>query len=525
MVRITRLWPVSFRATQHTPALQLTSQILLLDHWRAMGDNGCMDLGLNLDKRDDAPVYRQLYLQIRRLILDGRLPPGTRLPASRKLAQEYGLGRVTVTAAYGQLEAEGFVESRVGAGTFVVQLADPLPAGEETIPFRPALSRWGSRVQHAVMEREPTGEPPRGNDLEIEFGFGRSFPHIFPYDIWRRLLARYLSTDDAMLSRYGSEAGFFPLRRAVAHYLAAWRGVRAEAEQVVVVSGMQQALDILARLLLNAGDEVVVETPGYTAAFELFRLHGARLTAVPVDDHGLDVTAIPETSRARLAFVTPSNQFPRGGTMPFQRRLALLNWARRHNTLLLEDDYDGELRYDNHPIPALQGLDREGRVVYLGTFSKVLFPALRLGYVVLPPSLLQPFLQAKGLLDRGSPTLTQAAVADFISEGHFERHLQRLRQEYGERRQVLVDALAKQLGERVHWAPAAAGLHVMVYLDEGCDEAQVVRQAAAAGVGVYPGAPYHLQRPSPPSILLGFSGLNPAEIKEGVRRLAGVVNG
>jgi GntR family transcriptional regulator / MocR family aminotransferase len=479
-----------------------------------------MDLDLKLDKSAGTPVYRQLYRQIRRLILGGQLPPGARLPASRKLAQQYGLGRVTVTAAYCQLEAEGFVESRVGAGTFVVQLPEPLLTGEGMTAFNPALSRWGNRIQDAVMEREPAVEPLRANGLEIDFGFGRSFPHIFPYDIWRRLLARYLSTDDIMLSRYGSEAGFYPLRQAIAAYLGQWRGVQAKAEQVVVVSGMQQALDILARLLLNAGDEVVVETPGYTTAFELFRLHGAGLTAVPVDDDGLDVTAIPPSSRARLAFVTPSNQFPRGGTMPFRRRLALLNWARRHDILVLEDDYDGELRYDNHPVAALQGLDHEGRVVYLGTFSKVLFPALRLGYVVLPPALLQPFLQAKGLLDRGSPTLTQAAVADFISEGHFERHLQRLRQEYGERRQVLVDALAKHLGERVHWAPVAAGLHVMVYLDEGCDEAQVVRQAAAAGVGVYPGAPYHLQRPSPPSILLGFSGLNPAEIEQGVRRLA-----
>jgi GntR family transcriptional regulator / MocR family aminotransferase len=484
-----------------------------------------MDLDLKLDKGGGAPVYRQIYEQIRRLILDGHLPPGARLPASRKMAQQYGLGRVTVTAAYSQLEAEGFVESRVGAGTFVVQLPEPLTAGDEMPAFHPSLSRWGNRIQDAVTQREPREEPLSGNGLEIDFGFGRAFPHIFPYDIWRRLLARYLSTDDVMLSRYGSEAGFYPLRQAIAAYLAQWRGVQAKAEQVVVVSGMQQALDILARLLLNAGDEVVVETPGYTAAFELFHLHGAGLTAVPVDDEGLDVRAIPQSSRARLAFVTPSNHFPRGGTMPFRRRLALLNWARRHGTLILEDDYDGELRYDSHPVAALQGLDHEGRVVYLGTFSKVLFPALRLGYVVLPPSLLQPFLQAKGLLDRGSPTLTQAAVADFISEGHFEKHLQRLRYEYGERRQVLVTALSEHLGERARWAPTAAGLHVMVYLDEACDEAQVIRQAAAAGVGVYPGAPYHLQRPSPPSILLGFSGLNPAEIKEGVRRLAGVVNG
>jgi GntR family transcriptional regulator/MocR family aminotransferase len=358
----------------------------------------------------------------------------------------------------------------------------------------------------------------------IDFGFGRSFPHIFPYDIWRRLLARYLSTDDTMLSRYGSAAGFEPLRQAVADYVGRLRGVRCTAGQVVIVSGMQQALDILARLLLNQGDEVLVETPGYTDAFDLFCTFGAKLQPLAVDDHGFPVERIPTGGKARFAFVTPSNQFPRGGAMSLNRRLALLRWAKANDALVLEDDYDGELRYSGHPLAALQGLDRDGRVVYLGTFSKVLFPALRLGYVVLPSALLPAFLQAKELVDRGAPTLTQAAVADFIAEGHFERHLRRLRREYGQRRTVLVQALEDYLSDEVQYSTVEAGLHVMLRLPARFEERRLVHQLAAAGVGVYSGAPYHLHEPAEPSILLGFSGLSEGQIGQGIRLLAAVIH-
>jgi GntR family transcriptional regulator/MocR family aminotransferase len=292
---------------------------------------------------------------------------------------------------------------------------------------------------------------------------------------------------------------------------------------VVIVSGMQQALDILARLLLNQGDEILVETPGYSGAFDLFRTFGAHLQPLPVDDEGFPVENIPAQSKARFAFVTPSNQFPRGGTMPLGRRLALLRWAQANNALVLEDDYDGELRYSGRPLAALQGLDQSGQVVYLGTFSKVLFPALRLGYVVLPPAILPAFLQAKELVDRGAPTLTQAAVADFIAEGHFERHLRRLRREYGQRRQILVQALDEHLAGEVRFSAEEAGLHVMLLLAPGSDERRVVVESAAAGVGVYPGAPYHLLQPAEPSILLGFSGLSETEILSGVERLASVI--
>ncbi len=487
-------------------------------------------LSIQIDPQGDQPKYWQVYWQIRQQILHGDLPPGAKLLASRRLAKQVGVARVTVLEALAQLQAEGFIVSRPGAGTFVAEALPETAVSEASVSFSPTFSAWGRRVLAAPTRPAPAplrNENREGGETavsgEIDFGLGRTYSHSFPYDIWRRLLARYLSTDDIILARYGSVAGFMPLREAIAHHLAHMRGVRCTPEQVVIVSGAQQTLDILTRLLLSPGSGVLVETPGYQDAFQLFRVNGARLVALPVDEAGFPVENIPPDTTARMLFVTPSNQFPRGGTMPLARRLALLQWAQIHDALIIEDDYDGELRYDGRPLAALQGLDEEGRVVYLGTFSKVLFPALRLAYVVLPPSLVRPFVHAKRLIDRGAPTLTQAAVADFIREGHFDRHLRHLRQAYGARRQTLVDALDRFLPEQVRYAQDAAGLHVMVYLDEVCDEAALVREAAAKGVRVYPGAPYHLQRPFPASILLGFSGLDETAIAEGVRRLATVL--
>ncbi len=467
-----------------------------------------------LDKKSQTPLYLQLYHQLRKAILQGEFA-AHRLPPGRKLAHQLGVARITVAQAYDQLEAEGFVQRRRGAGTFVAPyLLNMVENNGGVRPYLPSYSSWGQRVLQTAVP--PVPKQPRP---EIDFGFGRSFPHIFPYDTWRRLLARYLSTDDVMLSRYGSVAGFFPLREALADYLTRWRGVSCQPEQVVIVNGAQQALDILARLLLEPEDEVLVETPGYADAFSLFQLNGARPTAVPVDASGFVVEQIPPGSQAKIIFVTPSNQFPQGGTLSLERRLALLQWARQHNALIIEDDYDGELRYDGRPLAALQGLAADDRVIYLGTFSKVLFPALRLSYVVLPPVLVRPFVQAKQLVDRGAPTLTQAAVADFMVEGHFERHLRHLRQAYGQRRQALIQALRAHLPDLVRYVDEPAGLHVMLYLPAQLPETAVVQAAATVGVGVYPAAPYFMTPSSPPAILLGFSGLSETEIEQGVARL------
>ena len=484
-----------------------------------MDQRQCEKPTIALDAASIAPMYLQLYEQLRGMILRGELPAQTKLPPTREMARRCQIGRVTVTAAYEQLQAEGYVESVVGAGTFVTTL----PLLSPTPPARaPSLSPWGRRLRQIVPDAASSTTPRPA----IDFGFGRAFASLFPYDVWRRLLARYLSTDDAILSRYGSAAGFFPLRQAVADYLAQARGVHCTAEQVVIVSGAQQALDVLARLYLQPGNRVLVETPGFADAFDVFRLHGCEVMGVGVDDAGILAEQLPSYPPARLIFVTPAHQFPRGGTLSLPRRLLLLRWAQQHHALIIEDDYDSELRYQGRPPAALQGLDVTGQVIYLGTFSKVLFPALRLGYVVLPPLLTTPFIQAMSLLGRGAPTLTQAAVADFISEGHFERHVRHLREAYRQRRQALVAALQEHMGNAVRFSPDEAGLHIMLQLPPDADEAIIISQAAALGVGVYPGARFHLTTPSgkpPPSILLGFSGLSQPEIEEGVRRLAQVI--
>lgn len=483
-----------------------------------------MKIALAINSEQSEPAYRQVYWQLRQGILDRKLLPGARLTPSRRLAKELGVARVTILQAYRQLEAEGLVETRTGSGTYVVETSGAAVAvdgaADATEPARFALTAWGKR---AMTLRD---SPQRQSDAirpEIDFGFGRSFAQSFPYEVWRRLLDRYLSTDDALLSSYGSAAGFWPLRETLADYLTRERGVVCTPDQLVIVSGAQQALDVLARLLLEPDDEVIVETPGYRDAFDLFRLHGANLVGLPVDDEGLPVDDIPPDSSARLVFVTPAHQFPHGGTMPYGRRARLLSWARTNNALIIEDDYDGDLRYVDHSVASLQGMDVDGRVVYLGTFSKVLFPALRVGYLVLPTTLVEPFVRAKTLIDRGAPTLTQAAVADFIAEGHFERHLRQLRRVYGERRAVLDRALRTHLGDTVRFADVAAGLHVMSYFAPVVDEDRLVREAAAEGVRVYPGSPFHLEPAPPPSVLLGFSGLSNADIETGVERLARAV--
>ncbi|MCB0006290.1 MAG: PLP-dependent aminotransferase family protein [Anaerolineales bacterium] len=476
-------------------------------------------LTLNLRHDGTDPLYRQIYAGLRAQILAGALPAGTQLPSSRALANHYQIARITVVQAYEQLALEGFIEQRHGSGSYVSEGLQ-LPA-DRPVSTRPHWARWGQRLETVIAAPEEVEATQRP---EFDFGFGRPLRQSFPYDVWRRLLARYLSTDDAILARYGSAAGFLPLREAVADYLVQWRGVRCVPEQVVIVSGSQQALDILARLLLTPGDCVAVEDPGFVDAYELLRMHGARLCGVPTDAQGLISSALPEGERIRLAFVTPSNQFPKGGTLPLKRRLELLNWAARHNAYLIEDDYDGELRYEGRPVAALQGLDGAGRVIYLGSFSKVLFPALRLGYVVLPEPLLERFVQTKALVDRGAPTLTQAAVTDFISEGHFERHLKRLRRAYGARRAVLLAAVAQAMpagSYKVVTEPA--GLHVMLYLQPGLNEALLIRAAAQQGLHFYAGSPYHLNPPPAPSILLGFSGLDEAQIEVGIGRLAQLI--
>jgi GntR family transcriptional regulator/MocR family aminotransferase len=477
--------------------------------------------------RGQGALYEQVYESLRAAILEGRLAPGARLPSTRALASDIGVSRTTVLLAYDQLLAEGYVSSRTGSGTFVAsELPEPLPIaarpGGAPADAPPRLSAYGERVRAGAGGATL---PPwrRRPALQFDFRYGLPAVEEFPHQVWRRLLARRARAASLSSLQYGSPEGYGPLRAAIADYLRRSRAVACAPEQVVIVNGSQQALDLAARLLLDPGDTVLIEEPQYQGARKVFLAAGARLVPVPVDAEGLDVAALPATTPApRLAYVTPSHQFPTGAVMSVSRRLSLLAWAAAAGAYVLEDDYDSEFRYEGRPVEAVQGLDRAGRVIYVGTLSKVLFPALRIGYLVLPPPLVEPFAMAKWLNDRHTATLEQQALADFISEGHFERHLRRSRTRNAALRTALLEALDEGFGDRIEISGANAGVHLLVWLrdaDPG-DVPALVERAGRAGVGIYSVAPYFAGAPPRAGLLLGYASMTERSIRAGVRKLA-----
>lgn len=476
--------------------------------------------GLVLDRASPQPLHRQLYAALRVAILTGRLRPGVRLPPTRVLAADLGVSRNTVLAAYDQLLAEGFIEGRVGSGTYVARaLAETALHGQalrgHPAPCPSQLSRRGAVLAATSVTPLRSGGPPRA------FRPGTPALDVFPGAIWARLLARYWRRPPPDLLGYGDPAGYRPLREAIAAYLGAARGVRCEPEQIVIVAGSQQGLDIAARVLLDEGDVAWLEDPGYLGARGALRGAGARLVPVPVDAEGLDLAAGAARAPApRLIYVTPSHQYPLGVTMSLARRLALLEWAGQVGAWILEDDYDSEYRYAGRPLAALQGLDREGRVIYLGTFSKVLCPALRLGYLVAPPRLVDAFIAARALADRHSPGVEQAALADFIAEGHFARHIRRTRALYAARQAALVDAARRELTGLLEVRPADAGLHLVGWLPDDADDATLAERAAAHGVETVPLSRYALGASGPRGLILGYAALDEETIHAGVARLA-----
>ena len=474
------------------------------------------------------PLFQRIYEGLRGAILEGRLAAGARLPSSRTLASDLGVSRTTILLAFDQLLAEGYVTGRVGSGTYVAsELPDTaLRAAGDGAAARPArerarrLSEYGERLGAEIVL-----PPPRPGAVRYDFRYGLPPVEEFPHDTWRRILARRLRLASIRSLQYGPPEGHGPLREAIAGYLARSRAVNCTPEQVLVVNGSQQALDLVTRVLVDPGDAVVVEEPHYQGARTVFQAAGARLVAVPVDAEGLDAAAIPDTGlRTRIAYVTPSHQFPSGGVMTLARRLALLSWAERAGAYVLEDDYDSEYRYCGRPLESLQGLDRAGRVIYTGTFSKVMFPSMRVGYIVPPEPLVETFTKAKWLADRHSPTLEQEALAEFISEGHFERHLRRSRTRNAARRAALLGALDEQFGDRVGIEGANAGIHVIAWLRDMpfSGVGDFVERARAEGVGIYSVAPYYLDPPERAGLLLGYASLSERDIREGIARLARV---
>jgi GntR family transcriptional regulator/MocR family aminotransferase len=476
------------------------------------------------------PLHLQLYRSLRTAILRGTLSRGRRLPSTRSLAIDSGVSRNTVLLAYAQLLSEGYAVGRRGSGTYIpTELPDDLTSVARTagqsVSSAPAavprLSRFGSRIQTWNVSWTP-----RRAALPYDFRYGRPAFGDFPHETWHRILARRARRASAADLDYGPPDGVPALREVIAEYLQRSRAVQCTSDQIVVVNGSQQGLDLITRVLLDPGSRVLLEEPSYAGARGIFVAAGARLVTAPVDEEGLKLAGRDVTKGAiRLAYVTPSHQFPTGVIMSLSRRLALLTWAERANAYVIEDDYDSEYRYGGRPVESLQGLDRIGRVLYLGTFSKLLFPALRIGYVVLPAALVKPFRTAKALADTGTSTLEQLALADFIREGHFERHIRRSRARNAARRTALLDAIATHFDGRVEVSGANAGIHVVLWLNDVRAQQldALIKRAAAAGVGVYSVAPFYTRKLGRAGLLLGYASLTTSEISTGLERLAHVV--
>jgi GntR family transcriptional regulator/MocR family aminotransferase len=476
---------------------------------------------VTLERDSATPLFRQLYAHLKTAILDGRIGAGVRLPATRTLCGLLNVSRQTVLAAYEQLMAEGYLAGTVGKGTFV---SASLPAGARereaaAAPMVRPLSARGELIAGGMARVLHHAGPLRA--------FRASMPglDLFPFDVWRRLEARHWRHSTGQLG-YAAAAGHAPLRELLCAYLKASRGVQCAPDQIVITSGSQQALYLLAQLLLAPGESMWIESPGYQGAVAPFTVAGARVCPVPVDAEGMDVAyAARHYPEARLAFATPSHQLPLGVTMSLRRRLALLRWAEANRAWIVEDDYDSEYRHTGPPLASLQSLDRSGCVIYVGTLSKVLFPALRLGYVVAPPALAAALARAKAVVDRHSPIVPQAALADFIAGGHFARHIRRTRDAYGERRQALVDALDARLGSRVRQGPSDAGLDLCVHFTEPLAEDTVAHHARDLGVdvrtlGYYTNPQAGADCAVAPGLLLGFSAFAPDVLRAGVDDLA-----
>ncbi|MCK6630538.1 MAG: PLP-dependent aminotransferase family protein [Anaerolineae bacterium] len=478
----------------------------------------------------DAPLYQQLYAHLRAAILSGELKHGLKLPSTRALADELNVSRNTVLNAYEQLIAEGYLETVEGGGTFVAQeLPDLLLTTPAAKVARDATPRASSLFFFSEQAKLQLAEAQRAAVLPASSG-GRPRPFradtpaldAFPYELWSRLIARQSRRMPASAFTYQDAAGYRPLREAIASHVTVSRRVHCTAEQIIIVSGSQGALDLAARVLINRGDTVWLEDPGYPGARGAFLGAGAQIVPVPVDRAGLVLEAgLIRAPQARLVYLTPSHQFPLGMTMSLARRLALLEWASQTGAYLLEDDYDSEYRFAGRPLAALQGLDEAGRVIYIGTFSKVLFPALRLGYLILPPPLVEAFLTVRRLIDIHPPLLEQAVLTDFITEGHFTRHLRRMRTLYAERRAALFEA-AKNLPLEID--SPEAGIHCVGWLPDGMDEVALVRQAAAHDLDLTPVSLFSLDPLPRRGLLLGYGGYSVPEIKAGVHRLAAALH-
>jgi GntR family transcriptional regulator/MocR family aminotransferase len=475
---------------------------------------------LTLPPRDSGtPAYRWLYSALRAEILEGRLRPGTQVPATRDLAEQYGLSRGTIVSAFEQLKSEGYVEGSVGSGTYVSKV---LP--DDLLHVSPNLSTASPAQRKQRQHMSDYGRRVKlfpGFEVRPSRAFRANLPAVdlFPTTLWAQLAARRWRSASANLLVGCDAMGYGPLREAVADYMGASRGVQCVPEQVAIVSGVQEALDLVARLFLNPRDRVCMEDPGYPGAAIVFEAVGAKIRAARVDDQGMELRDA-SLRGARLVYVTPGHQFPLGITMSLPRRLELLEWAWKSNALIFEDDYDSEYRYSGRPVPAMQGLDRHGLVLFAGSFSKVMFPSLRLGYLVIPLNLLDYFSAAISVTSRHAPLPEQSVLCDFINEGHFGRHLRRMREVYAERVSVLLESARQKLAGLLEISNIEAGLQTVGWLCNDVSGENATKAAAKRGVEVIPLDWYSRGRLTREGLQLGFAAVDAREIRRGVQELA-----
>jgi GntR family transcriptional regulator / MocR family aminotransferase len=468
---------------------------------------------------DGAPLHARVYRTLRSHILDGTLGPGARLPSARGLAADLRVSRNTIESAFLQLAAEGYIVRRTGSGTYV---ADTVP---EVAPFRHrrTAATTGSSAGLARRGRQIAELGTTEIERDTQTGPCASDVDAFPEATWNRILARQARRAGREALLPADSAGVPELRRAIAEHLALTRGVGAEMEQVVVVNGTQQAVDLIARLLLDPGAVAAVEEPGYPSAWAALVAAGARVQGVPVDGDGLRVDRLAVGRPPALVYVTPSHQYPLGVTMSLARRLSLLSWAAAERAWIMEDDYDSEFHYEGRPLAALQGLDAGSRTIYVGTFNKVLFPGIRLAYLVVPPGLADAFAAGRRLLDGFSPPLTQLALAEFLTRGHFAAHLRQARGVYAARRDALLRQVDRDWRTSVRLGPSATGLHLIALLPKGSDDRRVARAAPAGGMAVAPLSEYYRAEPKRPGLLLNFGSATLERIRHTVQALAPVV--
>lgn len=474
-------------------------------------------LSLSVDRTSSVPLFRQLHSELRRVILSGDAAPGSRLPATRDLAAKLGVSRTSVVAVYEQLLAEGYVQGKVGAGTFVSR--DILQPPRELPSSKAAPSRLPSARPLSVA-RYAGLKPDAGQFAALPFNTGRCSVDGRTLKILRKLTTAQLRAPNALWLGYSDPLGDPRLREALAHYLRASRGVQCDPAQIMVLSGIQQAIDLVLKVLIEPGDAVWIEDPTYPALHAALKAAQADIVPVPVDGQGIVVSAgVAASPMARAVYVTPSHQSPSGVVLSMARRLELLAWARDARSWVIEDDYDSEFRYAGRPLASLQGIDRGERVIYLGTFSKVIFPGLRLGYAVIPYELLDAITAARFLADRHPPGLIESVVTDFIEQGHFDAHIRRMSAQYRGARDYLAGALKTRLGEFLDVSTPDQGMNMLAPLHPGWDDASVARAALERGVVVRPLSAFYVAAPPVSAVVLGFTGYDTITLQAGVDRL------